>query len=59
MLLSSNSVTDTTFVADMLSPFTSYSFEVAAVTNAGIGMSVMTIAITDEDGKLFDENHND
>ena len=39
------------FTATMLSPFTSYTFEVAAVTGAGRGASVTVIDITDEDGK--------
>lgn len=54
-------VVNDTFVADittnfdvtMLSPFTDYQFEVAAVTGAGSG-DVATITIkTDEDGMLL------
>ncbi|ORU94949.1 MAG: hypothetical protein A6F71_10065 [Cycloclasticus sp. symbiont of Poecilosclerida sp. M] len=54
--LNTNDIEDTTFIADMLSPFTNYSFEVAAVTSAGTGMSATTIAITAEDGKLSEIN---
>ena len=43
-------VTDTSFMATMLSPFTGYTFEVAAVTGAGRGASVTITATTDEDG---------
>ncbi len=39
------------FTAMMLSPFTIYTFEVAAVTGAGRGASVTVTDITYEDGK--------
>ena len=39
------------FTATMLSPFTNYTFEVAAVTGAGHGMSVTLTETTEEDGK--------
>ncbi len=39
------------YTASMLSPFTNYTFEVAAVTGAGRGASVRDTDTTDEDGK--------
>ncbi len=39
------------YVATMLSPFTNYTFEVAAVTGAGRGNSVTATNRTDESGK--------
>ena len=45
---------NTEFAANNLSPFTNYTFEVAAVTSAGAGASVMIIAATQQDGeRLF------
>ncbi len=41
------------YKATMLSPFTNYTFEVAAVTGAGRGDCVMIMDITDESGMLF------
>ncbi len=38
------------YAATMLSPFTSYTFELAAVTGAGRGASVIATDTTDEDG---------
>ncbi len=51
--LGSFNITGTTleYVAAMLSPFTNYTFEVAAVTGAGRGESVTIMNTTDESGK--------
>ena len=51
--LGSFNITDSRleYNATMLSPFTNYTFEVAAVTGAGRGASVTVTDTTDEDGK--------
>ena len=53
--LGSFNITDSSleYNATMLSPFTEYTFEVAAVTGAGRGARVMATDTTSEDGKPF------
>jgi hypothetical protein len=43
---------ETEFTATSLSPFTNYTFEVAAVTSAGAGMSAVLTVTTDQAGKI-------
>ena len=44
-------VSDNFFMANSLLPFTNYTFEVAAVTGAGAGMSAVLTVATLQDGK--------
>jgi hypothetical protein len=43
---------ETEFTATSLSPFTNYTFEVAAVTSAGAGMSAVLTVTTEQAGKI-------
>ena len=44
-------ISETNFTANMLSPFTLYTFEVVALTNAGAGMGASSTATTAEAGR--------
>ena len=51
MEVATNSTSETNFTEYMLIPFTLYTFEVVAVTNAGAGRGALSNATTEEAGR--------
>ena len=53
-IVSANAMTSApSYLATNLTPFTNYTFRVAAMTSAGIGMSAELIVVTAQDGKMI------
>ena len=52
-IISANAMTSArSYVATILTPFTNYTFRVAAMTSAGIGMGTVLTVATAQDGKM-------